>query len=42
MSWRCNCLHAAAAESFFNLLKREPLLRQTYKARAEARQDVFE
>ena len=30
------------AESFFNLLKRERIRRRTYKARAEARQDVFE
>ncbi len=42
MSRRGNCHDNAVAESFFNLLKRERIRRQTYKSRAEARQDVFD
>tara|TARA_R110001583_G_C5418368_1_gene387593 strand:+ start:413 stop:628 length:216 start_codon:yes stop_codon:yes gene_type:complete len=29
-------------ESFFNLLKRERVRRRTYKAREQARQDIFD
>jgi putative transposase len=42
MSRRGNCHDNAVAESFFNLLKRERIRRRTYKARADARQDVFD
>lgn len=42
MSRRGNCHDNAVAESFFKLLKRERIRRQTYKSRAEARQDVFD
>ena len=42
MSRRGNCHDNAVAESFFNLIKRERIRRQTYKTRAEARQDVFD
>ena len=42
MSRRGNCHDNAVAESFFNLLKRERIRRQTYKTRVEARQDVFD
>lgn len=42
MSRRGNCHDNAVAESFFNLLKRERIRRQTYRTRAEARQDVFD
>ena len=41
-SRRGNCHDNAVAESFFNLLKRERIRRRTYKARADARQDVFD
>jgi len=42
MSRRGNCLDNAVAESFFSPLKRERFRRRTYKAREEARQDVFD
>ncbi len=42
MSRRGNCHDNAVAESFFQLLKRERVKRQTYSTRAQARQDVFE
>ena len=42
MSRRGNCHDNAVAESFFNLLKRERIRRRTYKAREEARRDVFD
>jgi len=32
----------AAAESFFNLLKRERIRRRAYKTRKDARRDVFD
>ncbi len=41
MSRRGNCHDNAAAESFFQLLKRERVRRQTYATRAEAQSDVF-
>ncbi len=41
MSRRGNCHDNAVAESFFQLLKRERIKRKTYRAREEARQDVF-
>jgi len=42
MSRRGNCHDNAVAESFFQLLKRERIRRQTYPTREAARQDVFE
>jgi putative transposase len=42
MSRRGNWHDNAVAESFFQLLKRERIRRQTYPTRAPARQDVFE
>lgn len=42
MSRRGNCHDNAVAESFFQLLKRERIRRQTYLTREAARQDVFE
>lgn len=42
MSRRGNCHDNAVAESFFHLLKRERIRRQTYLARDAARQDVFD
>jgi putative transposase len=42
MSRRGNCHDNAVAESFFNLLKRERIRRQTYKTREEARREVFD
>jgi len=42
MSRRGNCHDNAVAESFFQLLKRERIRRQTYATRAAARRDVFE
>lgn len=42
MSRRGNCHDNAVAESFFQLLKRERIRRQTYLTRDAARQDVFE
>jgi len=41
MSRRGNCHDNADAESFFNLLKREPI-RRTYQTREQARQDIFD
>ena len=41
MSRRGNCHDNAVAESFFQLLKREPIRRRTYKTREDARRDVF-
>jgi len=42
MSRRGNCHDNAAAESFFQLLKREQIKRKIYSTRAEARSDVFD
>lgn len=42
MSRRGGCHDNAVAESFFNLLKRERIRRQTYRTREEARQEVFD
>jgi putative transposase len=42
MSRRGNCHDNAAAESFFHLLKRERIRRQTYLTRDAARQDMFD
>lgn len=42
MSRRGNCHDNAVAESFFQLLKREKIRRQTYHSRDDARRDVFE
>ena len=42
MSRRGNCHDNAVAESFFQLLKRERIRRQTYATRYAARHDVFE
>jgi putative transposase len=41
MSRRGNCHDNAVAESFFQLLKRERIRRQTYPTRQDARADVF-
>lgn len=41
MSRRGNCHDNAVAESFFQLLKRERIKRQTYRNREDARRDVF-
>jgi putative transposase len=40
MSRRGNCHDNAVAESFFNLLKREPIRRKVYRSRDKARRDV--
>jgi len=42
MSRRGNCHDNAVAESFFQLLKREPIRRRIYNSREEAKQDVFD
>ena len=42
LSRRGNCHDSAVVESFFNLLKLERIRRRTYRARQEARQDVFD
>ncbi len=42
MSRRGNCHDNAVAESFFQLMKRERIRRQTYLTRDAARQDVFD
>ena len=42
MSRRGNCHDNAVAESFFQLLKRERILRKTYLDRDEARRDIFD
>jgi putative transposase len=42
MSRRGNCHDNAVAESFFQLLKRERVKRQTYPTRKAARQDIFD
>jgi len=42
MSRRGNCHDNAVAESFFQLLKRERVMRRIYPTRAEARSDVFD
>ncbi len=42
MSRRGKCHDNAVAESFFQLLKRERIRRQTYPTREDARRDVFE
>ena len=36
------CPDNAVAESFFQLLKREPICRKTYLTREDARQDIFD
>ena len=42
MSRRGNCHNNAVAESFFQLLKRERIRRQTYATRDAARSDIFD
>ena len=42
MSRRGNCHDNAVAESFFQLLKRERIRRQTYSTRKDARRDLFD
>ena len=42
MSRRGNCHDNAVAESFFQLLKRERIRRQTFVTRDAARSDVFD
>ncbi|MCA9464661.1 MAG: IS3 family transposase [Nitrospira sp.] len=42
MSGVGSCYDNAVAESFFGLLKREPVYRRRYDTRAEARADVFD
>lgn len=42
MSRRGNCHDKAVAESFFNLLKRERVRRQSYKTIEDARRDVLD
>lgn len=42
MSRRGNCHDNAAAESFFQLLKRERIKKNIYGARKEARSDIFD
>ena len=42
MSRRGNCHDNAAMESFFQLLKREPIKRKIYNTQNEARSDVFD
>lgn len=42
MSRRGNCYDNAVAESFFQLLKRERIRRQTYSTRKAAREDIFD
>ena len=42
MSRRGNCHDNAAAESFFQLLKRERIKRTIYKTREHARADIFD
>jgi putative transposase len=42
MSRRGNCHDNAVAESFFQLLKRERMRRQTYATRDAARSDIFD
>jgi putative transposase len=42
MSRRGNCHDNTAAESFFQLLKRERIRRKIFSTRNEARQDVFD
>ena len=42
MSRRGNCHDNAVAESFFQLLKRERIRRQTYATRDAARSDIFD
>ena len=37
-----SCADNAAAESFFGVLKRERVNRQSYQTRAEARADIFD
>lgn len=42
MSRRGNCHDNAAAESFFQLLKREQIKKKIYGTREEARSDIFD
>ena len=42
MSAVVSCADNAAAESFFGVLKREPVNRHYYRTRAEARVDIFD
>jgi len=42
MSGKGSCYDNAPVESFFSLLKRERIRRQTYKTREEAKADVFD
>ena len=41
MSRRGNCHDNAVAESFFQLLKRERVKKQTYSTREVAKRDIF-
>ena len=41
MSRRGNCHYNAVAESFFQLLKRERVKKQTYSTREVAKRDIF-
>jgi putative transposase len=42
MSARGSCYDNAPVESFFSLLKRERVRRQTYKTREDAMADIFD
>ncbi|WP_282482996.1 IS3 family transposase [Pseudomonas sp. UYIF39] len=42
MSRRGNCHDNAVAESFFQFLKRERIMRKIYATRQDARSDVFD
>lgn len=42
MSRRDNCHDSAVAESFFQLLKRERIMKKIYGTREEARSDIFD
>ena len=42
MSARGSCYDNAPVESFFSLLKRERIRRQSYRTREEAKADVFD
>ncbi len=42
MSHRGSCHFNAVAESFFNLLKQERIGQSVYKAREDARRDIFD
>lgn len=42
MSWRDECWDTAAMESFFSFLRTKRTSRKVYRAREEARLDVFD